>query len=237
MIIAEIGKGNAGAARESERAINHFHPDFLFFVGTAGGLKEVQLGDVVAATRVYGYETGKVAASFHARPAAINIPYRLEQRIRAEAKKAGWLQRLGHSAPERPPHVFAAPIAAGEKILASTSSYEWQFLNACYDDALAIETEGYGFFQTAHANPQVEALIIRGISDLISNKQEADAAHFQEIASRHASAFTFEVIARLASHLSCTHASPELAMIPWTAPSRSSHQPRHTRIFYKRGVL
>jgi nucleoside phosphorylase len=163
-------------------------------------------------------------------------PYRLEQRIRAEAKKAGWLQRLGHSDTERPPRVFAAPVAAGEKILASTSSHEWQFLNACYADALAIETEGYGFFQTAHANPQVEALVIRGISDLINDKQEADAAHFQEMASRHASAFAFEIIARLASYVTRPQTSPELAMISWASSPRPSHQARHTRVFYKRGA-
>ncbi len=81
--------------------------------------------------------------------------------------------------------------------MASTSSSEWQLLKTSYNDALAVETEGYGFFQTVHANPQVEAFTVRGISDLIDNKSETDAAHLQEIAACHASAFVFEILAKL----------------------------------------
>jgi nucleoside phosphorylase len=194
--IVEIGKGNACAARECERAINYFLPRVVLFVGVAGGLKDVQLGDVVVATKVYNYEAGKVTKTFQTRPNVLNISYRLEQRVRVEARKPDWLKRIGEP-PMRLPRVFVAPIAAGDKVLASTDSAEWQFLQACYDDALAVETEGYGFFQTAHANPQVDACIIRGISDLIDNKSEVEEANSQGIAARHASAFAFEILARL----------------------------------------
>ncbi len=197
IVIVEVGKGNACTARESERAINYFQPKVILFVGVAGGLKDVQLGDVVAATKVYGYESGKVTMAFQTRPNVVNVTHRLEQRVRAEARKPDWQQRIGEPLPERTPRVFVAPIAAGEKVLASTDSAEWQFLKACYSDALAVETEGHGFSLTAHANPQVEALVIRGISDLIDNKHEADVANSQALAARHASAFAFEILAKL----------------------------------------
>ena len=55
--------------------------------------------------------------------------------------------------------------------------------------------EGFGVLKAADANP-VHALVIRGISDLIDDKAEADAADTQELAARHASAFAFEVLAK-----------------------------------------
>ena len=126
--IAEIGKGNISAARESERAINYFRPQVILFVGIAGGMKDVQLGDVVAAIKVYSYRSGKVTTTFRLRPNVVNVPYRLEQQLRAEARKPDWLRRIGESPPERTPRVFVGPIAAGEKVLASIDSVEWRFL-------------------------------------------------------------------------------------------------------------
>jgi nucleoside phosphorylase len=197
--IAQIGQGNHGVAFEVERAIDHFQPDVIFFVGVAGGIKDVALGDVVVPNQVYGYESGAAGeATFQPRPRVSRPDYALEQLAKAEANKPDWLQRLSAPTPNPIPNVIAdKPIASGEAVIKSTKSEIFQLLQSNYGDAVAVEMEGFGFLEAARANHGVSALVIRGISDLIDNKTEADAQGYQEIASRHASAFAFELLAKL----------------------------------------
>lgn len=198
VVIAEIGMGNPGAASAAERAIAFFRPRLVLFVGVAGGLKDVQLGDVVAADKVYGYEFGKVdATGFKTRPSVYNATHALEQRARAVARRQDWLKRLPLPIPDPAPRALVGPIAAGEKVLASTASEHWNLIKQSYGNSLVVEMEGHGFLAALHTHQHVDALIVRGISDLIDGKHEADAANSQKLAARHASAFAFEILANL----------------------------------------
>ncbi|NEQ67917.1 MAG: hypothetical protein F6K21_20920, partial [Symploca sp. SIO2D2] len=197
--IAEVGAGNAGVAVEAVQAIAYFQPNILLFVGIAGGIKDVAIGDVVVATDVYGYESGKVGEQFFPRPKVGKSAYALVQRAKSEARKGEWLQRLSSNAVPQP-RVFVAPIAAGEKVVASRQSDIFQFLRASYNDAIAVEMEGFGFLNAAFAYPDIKAIVIRGISDLIEGKND-DSVEPEEVrlekASHHASAFAFEMLSKL----------------------------------------
>ena len=193
--IVEVDAGNSSSAFETERAIGHFNPAVALFVGVAGGVKDVGLGDVIAATKVYGYESGKTEKVFKARPDVGNSSYSLVQRAKAEARKGNWTKRIKGEVAS--PKSFVGPIAAGEKVIAETESELFQFLKLNYNDTLAVEMEGRGFFDATHANEQLIALIVRGVSDQIDNKSDIDDAVRQDVAARHASAFAFEVLANL----------------------------------------
>src|SRR5262249_51267773 len=163
---------------------SYFRPQITLFVGIGGGLKDVELGHVVAASKVYAYESGKVGQQFQPRPEAWRASHALEQRARAEARNDEWLTRLGGPYPDPVPEVHIGALAAGEKVLASTQSDLIRLLKAIYGDTLAVEMEGHGFLAAVHANHSVHALVIRGISDLIDGKSASDATGSQKIAAR-----------------------------------------------------
>jgi nucleoside phosphorylase len=207
--VAEVGAGNAGAAVEAERAIAHFQPDILLFVGIAGGIKDVVIGDVVVATKVYSYESGKAEDEFLTRPEVEKSAYALVQRAKQEARGNDWLTRLQSKAN---PNVWLGPIAAGEKVIAAKDSDIFRLLRSHYNDAIAVEMEGFGFLKAAFVHPEIKAIVIRGISDLIDGKNDnalEPEVERQMKAADHASAFAFAMLAKMEYSLHSTTVEPK----------------------------
>lgn len=186
VVVAEIGAGNVGAAAEAERVISHYSPEVSLFVGVAGAVKDLKHGDVVASTKVYGYESGKDdKGGFKTRPAVQLTAYALEQRARFEAGESDWRQRIrcvGESSHAVVPDARIAPIAAGEKVVASNRSRTFKFIRKHYGDAVAVEMEGHGFLLGVHMNHPTQGIVVRGISDLVEDKDEANDDTWQPIA-------------------------------------------------------
>lgn len=198
ILIVETGMGNSAAAIQTERAIEFYDPNVVFFIGIAGGLKDVNLGDVVAASSVYGYEKGKSGDEFLQRPLVKPGHFVLIERAKAEARERTqrWSNRIKA---EPKPKAFVAPIAAGEKVLVSQSNAVYELLKKNFSDALAVEMEGAGFYEAIDfcGGRHIGFLLIRGISDLLSNKGQTDSAGWQEKAAHNATAFALEILNNL----------------------------------------
>lgn len=189
VVLREIGAGNAGAAVEVERAIEHHRPKYVFFVGVAGGLKDVEVGDVVCASRVYCYESGKeTKEGFQPRPVSFVPSAALIDRARA-VKRAH--NRGDYGCVDF--KIFDGPIAAGDKVIAASSSRTAALLRAMYGDALAVAMEEAGFLEGAYGN-HTEAMVVRGISDLLDGKAASEAAGSQRRASRNAALVAFRML-------------------------------------------
>jgi nucleoside phosphorylase len=193
--VTECGAGNTSAAAIAERGIANFRPSVALFVGVAGGVKDVAIGDVVVADKMYGYESGKEdETGFRPRPEVKNAAHDIEQRGRTLPKTDDWKKRLNPELNHGTPKVFVGPIAGGERVVASTRSPTAEFLRKHYSDALAVEMEGSGFLEAVNINALVLGGVIRGISDLLSGKEQANQSGSQPLAADAASAAAFEIL-------------------------------------------
>ncbi len=201
VIVGRTDQTNVNAAIETERAIDHFDPEYAFFVGVAGGLKDVKVGDIVIGQDVYGFERGKAEShNFKPRPKFGASTYALERLAGEYSKSEDWNRKAIHLVNEEFAPVirtYTGTIASGEKVDASIDSDLHQFLKQNASHALAIEMEGLGFLEVCRMRPSVKTLLLRGISDLVDKKSEMDAQGSQPYASANVAAFLFGMLEQL----------------------------------------
>jgi hypothetical protein len=128
------------------------------------------------------------------------------------------------------PKVFVAPIVARENVVYPTDySEDYCFLQASYPDAVALEREGSNFLQAIQTHyHRRNTLIVRGIVSAVEDKNEPIRDNLQ-LAARHASAFTFGVLAKMASVYQARHSKSSLSLAP---ELRTANPVKSIEIFY-----
>lgn len=183
--------GNVQAAAETAELMQHWTPRYIVMCGIAGGLRrgEQQLGDVVVSTAVVYYELGKVRdGGVERRPVSYRSDSLLIDRAMHMHQGSAWRAHL----PSRPdrrasharaPEVHFAPVASGDKVIASAADAE--SLRSLHPKLAAVEMEGGGVAASAFAAARrVGFFMVRSICDF-ANQSKAD--NWQEYAA-HASA-------------------------------------------------
>lgn len=197
--VIETGAGNVGAAILTARAEDMLRPTLVFMVGVAGGLKDLDIGDVVASSKVYWLEGGKHEQTVRPRPDFAPVSTSLVQLARAVAADGTWSRRAvgqgGGAWKSRAPQALVSPIVCGEKVLADQRAEVVSFARTTYGDAVAVDMEDFGTLRAGAAAERTKVLAVRGISDVIEDKAAADASGSQQLAAANAAAFTFEMLA------------------------------------------
>jgi nucleoside phosphorylase/DNA-binding NarL/FixJ family response regulator len=198
--IVHSNASNSDVAVETQRAIDFFEPKpkAMFCVGIAQGIDGVKIGDVVAANVVHAYEGSKETdAGTQARPRSYEASYDLLQRAQREAGKDDWRQRIIFRASDSNNfNVHIKPIASGEKEIKSKTAPVYRDLGNKYNDAIATEKGGHGFLKAAEQS-KISAMVIRGIYEVIGAKNVKTRSEREKIAADNASAFIFEMLAKL----------------------------------------
>ena len=179
--------GELPAATATTDALNFWNPNFVLMVGIAQD--DLDLGDVVVADQVVGYEYGKVKGNrIMPRDRVYPASALLLDRVRnfwddawAEQVKATRPTPVGRDKSKR----FVGPIASGNKVIAS-KLFQAQ-LKERWPKLIAVETEAEGVLAAVFDRPQIRGtLVVRGISDM-ADKAKDDA--WQEYAANAAAAY------------------------------------------------
>jgi adenosylhomocysteine nucleosidase len=198
VVVGRTDQTNINAAFETERALQYYKPSHAFYVGVAGGLKDVKVGDIVIGTDVIGYERGKAKKGmFKPRPQFGSSSYDLERAANSFANSSSWKSLATSLVDTRfAPiiSIFSGTIASGEKVDASYKSSLHKYIKENASHALAIEMEGLGFLTVCMTRPAVKSLLLRGISDLVNDKGKMDSKGPQSYASKNVAAFLFGLI-------------------------------------------
>lgn len=202
--VIETGPGNVDAAIHVTRAEEVYRPSLVVMLGIAGGVKDVAIGDVVASSKVYWVEGGKQADIFRSRPDFAPVSSELVLLARAVATDGVWLGTgRGHCGVwqpnDRQPHALVAPIVVSEKVVASTTTTLAELIRDNYGDAVAVDMEDFGALRAAAATERAKVIAVRGISDLLAGKSDADEQGSQPLAAANAAAFLFELLTHLDS--------------------------------------
>lgn len=204
VIIRECGAKNANSSQETERAIQYFSPDCIFFVGIAGSRKpnDFKIGDVIFPSKIYSYEGGKaLKSSFNARPDLESLTFALLEKAKKERLKDDW-KNLIRGKYEIEPKADIGVIASGDILIENYNSEIGNIITTHYNDTSAVEMEGFGFVQAAsrqgRESSHITFGVVRGISDILENLDvnvnDKRPSHAKLIASDTAAAFAFWLI-------------------------------------------
>lgn len=198
--IRECGQLNINSSQETERAVNLLHPDYIIFIGIAGGRKDVEIGDIVFGNKVYYYEEQKITSDgIHVRPRSINPTFSLEEIAKMGQIRHDWIQWLREEA--RAANLILGPILSGEKLLDDYNNEIGEIIDRNFNDTTAIDKESYGFMQAVSRQviegKHINFAVVRGISDLVKTKSTVSAieskrpSNIQKLASHVALGFSF----------------------------------------------
>lgn len=202
------GMGNYEAATGITRAIDVWNPRFILVGGIAGGVKRpgFELGDLILADLIVGYEPGKqLDAFFESRAKDFHPDRELLELARALPSK-DWMFSVRVPRPDGTsgrviPRVHEGIILSGEKVIASAVRFAEisrdvdKAISNVFSKSFAVEMEGYGAALAAFRSPTAPAFFIaKAICDW-ANSAKDDS--WQTYAASVSAAFIAALIARV----------------------------------------
>lgn len=164
VVVLLSGIGKVSAAVATALLIQNYHPDLLINTGTAGGLKNTKIYDIILATEVrhhdvdvtaFGYEIGQQAKM----PPAF-LPHET------------WLKKAEEHCKKYTEQIRKGVVVSGDSFISNEDRRVW--IEEKFPTALAVEMEASAIAQTCYLM-NTPFLMLRAISD---NAGEGDTVSY-----------------------------------------------------------
>lgn len=189
------GQGNQAARTTVERAIQEVKPELVLACGIAFGInpEEQQIGDVLCATAVIGYELGKVRGGGGAIKRTGDAPTVSENlRTRFMSTKI-YFDGL-RKTDQKPMRVQLGKLLSGEKLI-DDQDYRDELVQYYHEDVIGGEMEGIGLHQAASEMNNLKWGVIKAICDWADGKKNTPSKEAdQEFAALQAARFTRKML-------------------------------------------
>jgi nucleoside phosphorylase len=188
MVQSEMGVGGPGGALLTVQAgIAALAPAAIMMVGIAFGVspKDQQIGDVLIAQQLLGYELQRVGTGAAGQPTILTRGDRPSASTRLlDRCRAGALDWEG-------PSLRFGLVLSGEKLVDNQGFREQ--LRQLAPEAIGGEMEGAGLYAAAQRN-KVDWIMIKAICDWADGNKRVDKETRQQKAAQNAARFAFHVI-------------------------------------------
>jgi nucleoside phosphorylase len=206
IVVKETGQGNVSSSQAVSDLVQHFDLDIALLVGTAGGLKDVIPGDVIAATRMKGYHRGVENEEFKPRTRSPEATRTAIECARSLAQDNSWVKHCSFTECTASHDAHTGAVASGEAVVKSDESVVYKRIAQHQSACIGVEMEGYGFYEAAQRK-ELPKLAIRGVFDYVQagegydderslTKSEIEEEGYKGFASEHASAFMMAFLDR-----------------------------------------
>jgi nucleoside phosphorylase len=211
VVLAMAGEaGEVSGALATNATLDHWKPRDVFLVGIAGGIDPfVALGDVMISSQIWGYEHGHLGQRFDSGGLVFFQP---DPILLEEARNldSTWKERIGRKPPLEgtSPRVVVGNTASGNKVIESDRSPYFAQSVQLNESILSVDMEGAGAAAAMRRDQDLGGtrgfLMIRGISDVVASKVQADGAvrgrnpqrgEWKEYAADVAASFAISLIA------------------------------------------
>jgi nucleoside phosphorylase/prenyltransferase beta subunit len=213
VVLAQAGRpGTLSGFQATYKTIQRWKPEYVFFVGIAGGLKpkELSLGDIVISDVLWGYEYGKIENQFTPRnDLTFRSDVSLLTGVKAFKLRLNQVKRFESQRPNGrrgvKPSIVVGPIASGDKVVDNPTQEFFASVMKAWPKLLAVEMEGVGAAQAISLS-QSEGLtprfiMIRGVSDIPQTEKRKskillakERDRWKQYASNIAAVFTVRYI-------------------------------------------